>query len=54
MLRLIMNRLVQGAEGMVETLERVRGLAHAGSASMANFFYQRNGLFEAPTLFLSG
>jgi hypothetical protein len=39
---------------MVEALERVRGLAHAGSASMANFFYQRNGLFEAPTLFLSG
>jgi len=39
---------------MVETLERVCSLAHAGSASVADFFYQRNGLIEAPTLFLSG
>jgi hypothetical protein len=39
---------------MVETLERVCGLAHAGGASVADFFHQRDGLIETPTLFLSG
>jgi hypothetical protein len=35
-------------------LEGVSGLAHAGSASMTDFFHHGDGLLKAPTLFFGG